>query len=304
MRKLLVLPAAVLLFGCTLEVVADGAEGSFTKDLTVAGPVALEVESSSGSVKVRGSEGDEVRVYGRIRTGWNINQDDADKRVREIEQNPPVELRDGVVLVGRNVNPAILEHVSVSYEITIPKRAKVVVRTSSGSQTIEDVAGPVEIDSKSGSVRVRGVQQDVNVEVRSGSLDVEDVGGSVVADSSSGSQVFRRIAGSVKTRARSGGVTMEEVSGAVDVSSSSGSVRVQQMAAAPVTISASSGSIRLDTARESGYDFDIRTRSGGIDLPDDGLNLTASEKRHKKGALRGGGPMIDLDASSGSVHVD
>jgi DUF4097 and DUF4098 domain-containing protein YvlB len=303
MRTLLAIPLAALLFGCTLEVVADSVDGSFTKNLTVEGPVALEVQSSSGSVEVRGVDGDEVRVYGKIRAGWRMSHEEAEKRVRDLERNPPVEIRNGVVMVGKGVSPAMLENVSVSYEITIPKRAKATVRTSSGSQTIENLAGPLDVDSSSGSVHIRGVEHDVEVEVSSGSLDVEDVGGSVTADSSSGSQRFRRIAGGVKTRSSSGGVTIEEVGGQVDVRASSGSVRVQQASPAPVTVNASSGGIRLETARESGYEFDIRTGSGGIDLPDEGLTLTESEKRHKKGTLRGGGPMIALQAHSGSVDL-
>ena len=303
MRKALVIAQLALLFGCTLEVVADGVEGSFTKTLNVPGPVVLEVKSSSGSVEVLGAEGDEVRVYGRIKTGWGIGRDDAEERVRALESNPPVELRDGVVLVGGMVAPERLERLSVSYEISVPKRAKVTIRSSSGSQTIEGVEGPVDITASSGSVDIRRVAQNVVVEVSSGSLEVEDVAGSLIADSSSGSQTLRRIAGDVKIRSSSGSVRMEEIGGAVEARASSGSVRIHQAKAAPVMVNASSGGIEVETARDAGYEFDIRTNSGGIDLPEDGLNLTASEKRHKKGTIRGGGPLLALQASSGSVDV-
>jgi DUF4097 and DUF4098 domain-containing protein YvlB len=302
MRYALAVALSALLSGCTIEVVADNIEGSFTKSLTVEGPVTLEVKSRSGSIEVTGSEGDEVQVYGKIRAQWGLDREQAEERVRAIEANPPVELRDGVVVVGEPAAPEMFDKVSVSYEIAVPRRARVTLRGSSGSQTVEDVAGPVDLDARSGSVHVRRVEQDVNVHVSSGSLTVEDVGGALTAESNSGSQTLRRIAGAVRTRASSGSVKLEEMGGEVSVRSSSGSVRVEQAAAAPVTVNASSGSIRVETVAGSGYDFDIETRSGGIGLPD-GASLTLDGKRHKKGALRGGGPLLTLQASSGGVDV-
>lgn len=303
MRTVLVLALSAFTLGCTIDVVADSVEGSFTESFTVDGPVALEVESSSGSVEIVGVEGDEVTVRGKIRAGWGLDREAAERRVRDVERNPPVELRGGVVAVGKLVSPELPNNVSVSYEITIPARAEVTVRGSSGSQTVEGVDGPVKLHASSGSVRVRDIARDVEIDVSSGSLTVEDVGGSLAADSSSGSQTSRRIAGNVTARASSGSVKLEEIGGEVTVRSSSGSVRVDQVAAAPVTVDASSGSIRVRTIPEAGYDFDIRTRSGGIGLPS-GASLALDEKRHKKGALRGGGPLLALQASSGSVDVE
>ena len=302
MRKIMLAALSAALLGCTIEVVADSVTGSFTKTLTVEGPVELEVKSSSGSVEVLGRDGDEVRVVGKIRAGWGLGRDEAEQRVRRIERNPPVEVQDGVVRVGSLVSPAMLDHVSVSYEITIPKRAQVTVRSSSGSLTVEDVAGPAKLDASSGSVRASGVDRDVEVDVSSGSLTIEDVGGSLTADSSSGSQTFRRIAGNVYTRSSSGSVRLEEVGGEVDIRASSGSVRVHQTAAAPIKINSSSGSVHVETAGAAGYDFDLTSRSGGIGLPDD-VSLTQDDKRHKKGSLRGGGPLIAVHASSGGVDL-
>jgi hypothetical protein len=98
-------------------------------------------------------------------------------------------------------------------------------------------------------------------------------------------------------------VKLEEIGGEVDVRASSGSVRVHQAAAAPVKVDASSGSIRVETAMDAGYNFDIRTSSGGIDLPGESVNLTQDDKRHKQGSLRGGGPLLALNARSGSVEI-
>lgn len=302
MRMILVGAFSAILFGCTIEVVADSVEGTFVKSLTVQGPVALEVNTRSGSVEVTGAEGDVVEVIGKIRAGWGLNRDEAERRVREIEKNPPVELRGGSVVVGDMPAPELFDNVSVSYEIRVPRRAAATVRSSSGSQRIEGVAGPVKLDAHSGSVRVRDVEQDVAVEASSGSLTVEDVGGSLTAESSSGAQTFRRIAGRLSAKSSSGSVKIEEIGGEVSVRASSGSVKVRQADAAPVTVEASSGSIRVETAPGSGYDFDIATRSGGIDLPGE-ISLTQDDKRRKKGSLRGGGPLLALRASSGGVEV-
>ena len=303
MRTFLAVPLAALLLGCTLEVVADNVEGVFDKSLTVTGPVALELESRSGSVEVIGSSGDEVRVHGKIRAGWNMSREEAEKRVKALQADPPVRLDNGVIRIGHSVAPALFDDISVSYEISLPERAKVTLHSRSGSQTIERIAGPVMLEARSGSVRVREVSGDVEAHVSSGSLTVEHVKGALTAESSSGSQTFRDIEGGVHTQASSGSVKLEEIRGPVEVKASSGSVRVSQAAAAPVKVDCSSGSIHVETATGAGYDFDIQTSSGGIGLPDDDVTLTQSDKRHKKGALRGGGPLIALQARSGGVQV-
>ena len=141
MRKILLIALAGVCLGCTLVVEADTVKGSFTKSLQVDGPIALEVKARSGSVEIVGAEGDTVRVEGRIRSGWKIGIDEAERRVREIERNPPVDVRDGVVMIGEMVSPAMLEDVSVSYVISIPARAKVTAESSSGSLSVEDVVG-------------------------------------------------------------------------------------------------------------------------------------------------------------------
>ena len=62
-----VLAFAVLTSGCGLDALTLVAEGSFTRTLSVAGPVELTVSTGSGSIEVRTGSTDEVRILGRIR---------------------------------------------------------------------------------------------------------------------------------------------------------------------------------------------------------------------------------------------
>ena len=85
MRNVLLVGLCALTLGCTIEVVADNVQGTFSKSLTVEGPVALEVKSRSGSVEVTGSDGDAVEVVGKIRAGWGEERLSAPEVARRLE---------------------------------------------------------------------------------------------------------------------------------------------------------------------------------------------------------------------------
>ena len=70
-----VLAFAVLTTACGLDALTlVAAEGSFTRTLSVTGPVDLTISTGSGSIDVRTGSTDQVRILGRIRAhGVRLN---------------------------------------------------------------------------------------------------------------------------------------------------------------------------------------------------------------------------------------
>src|SRR5262249_24951671 len=98
-------PLAVLaiLLTVLVGVPAHGAEGSFERTLTVTGPVELEVSTGSGHINVRAGDSSTVHVNGTIKASqsWHLDGAEAERKVRYLESNPPIEQHGNFIRIGR-----------------------------------------------------------------------------------------------------------------------------------------------------------------------------------------------------------
>ena len=301
---------------------AQSNEGSFERVLKVGGPVDLEVRSGSGSIRVFPGEGDTVKVVGRIRAGRSWFSSDASGRIREIEKNPPIEQSGRAIRVGRADDESLFRNISISYDVTVPAQARVEARTGSGAVEVGDLAGPVEAHSGSGSISIGRVAGAVVARTGSGSIDVAGAQG-LEAHSGSGSIKARGIAGAVQADSGSGGVEVEHagpgdvdvssssgnvvvtgVDGAARVSASSGGVEVQGRPSQPWDIHSSSGSVTLRLPADAAFDLDAHVSSGGIDLAHPVTVSGRMDRRHVRGKVRGGGPLVQVRSSSGGIRIE
>ncbi len=299
-------------------------DGSFDKTLDVTGPVRLEVETGSGSIRVSPGAAGSVQIHGEIRLGWDAKGSSGKERVRRIEANPPIVQEGNVVRVGRSVaaDEDLLRDVSISYEITVPPDTSVESRTGSGSQTIGNVKGPVDARSGSGSLTLGAIGDSVNaragsgsirvdsangrldVKTGSGSIEARGVAGAITANAGSGSiDVEQTGAGDVEIESGSGGVDVRGVKGGLRVSTGSGSIRAQGEIANDWRLEAASGSVTVELGTDAGFELAARTHSGHIDTE---IPITLSGRISKKeltGTVRGGGHRLEIDTSSGSIRI-
>ena len=322
---LLVAPAAVACLGTGLAspASAQGREGSFERTLTVAGSVDLSIQSGSGQIRVRpGAPARCVSPPDSTPTD-GFQSGDIEQRIRQIEQNPPIEQQGNVIRIGRFASDELPRHISISYDVIVPGDAKVAGRTGSGSIDIGDVKGPVDAHSGSGGVTIGRVTGGVVASTGSGSIRVEGaasleartgsgsiraaaVAGPISAKSGSGTITLAQTGkGDVDATASSGGVTVTGVVGAARVRSSSGSVVIDGRPVGPWSLHSSSGGVTMTVPPDAAFDLDARVSSGVIDsaIP---ITMTVSgkiDKRHITGKVRGGGPLVEASSSSGSVRI-
>jgi DUF4097 and DUF4098 domain-containing protein YvlB len=299
-------------------------EGSFERTLTVDGNVELEIQTGSGSVDVRAGTGNTVRVRGIIRAGGNLfsNYGDAQERVRQIENNPPVQQAGNAIRLGRTSDPELLRNVSISYEVTAPPNTRVRSSTGSGSQKVEGIRGPIEVKTGSGGIRVTGSAEAVEARTGSGSIEVTgaaglraqtgsggiraaDVRGPVKANTGSGSINLNQTGqGDVEAETGSGGVEIKGAQEGLRVSTSSGSVRVEGDPRSHWRIRASSGGVRIRVPQNAAFDVNARTGSGGIRVSHTLSETKSSSKRHLQAKIGGGGPMVDVSTTSGGIQIE
>jgi hypothetical protein len=327
LRRLSLLTASLavgLSLVCILPAAAQGTEGAFDRTLKVTGAVDLEVQSGSGSIKVEPGAAGTVRVAARIKAdnSW-IAGGDVEKRIRQIEQNPPIEQQGNVIRIGRFPDTDLARNISISYEITVPAATKLAAHTGSGSIAVGAIAGPAAVKSGSGSVTVGRVGGNVEASTGSGSIKVEGaasleastgsgsihaaaVAGPTKASSGSGSITITQSGkGDVTVSASSGGITLTGVDGAARVNSSSGSITIDGRPAGPWALHSSSGGITITVPPDAAFDLDARTNSGAIDSVHP-VTMTVTgkvDKRRIEGKVRGGGPLIEASCSSGSIRI-
>lgn len=303
----------------------ETAEGQFDRSLKVSGAVDLAVNTGAGSISVRTGDGSTVHVIGRIRvsSGWHITEGDAQEKVKRIEANPPIEQNGNIIRIGDLRDEELRRNLSISYELVVPADTRLRSDTGSGSQELDGIKGPVEATAGSGSLRISHiggevrattgsghvtldqVQGSVRAGAGSGSIHADGIAGSIVAHSGSGNiESSQTSAGDVEAQTGSGSIDLRGVKGRVDAHTGSGSVRVDGTPTGDWRVHSSSGGVTVRLPADQGFELDASTGSGGITTSHE-LTFTGTFNRHSlRGKAHGGGPMIVVSTSSGSIRVE
>ncbi len=306
-----------------LPVRASSVEGHFDRTLKVSGPVDLEVQTGSGSVTVRPGSSGTVEIHGTIRSnGWHLDRD-IEERVKAIESNPPIEQNGNAIHIGRMEDHDLLRNISISYELVVPAETRLRSETGTGSQSIEGITGPVEANSGSGSLRMSRIGGEVHARTGSGGVELDSVQGSVRASTGSGSvralgiaggitastgsgsvKVEQTAAGDVEVETGSGGVEIKGVKGAARISSGSGSITAEGEPTGKWRLRTASGSVTVRLPEQAAFDLEARTSSGHIESHFPITVQGTISPRELHGKVRGGGVLVELSTSSGSIHID
>ena len=314
--------AALSASACAVDAHGRRAEAMFDHTFSVSGPVDLEVLTGSGDILIRTGAAGTVQVHGRVRAGWDLwSRLNTEDRVREVAADPPLEQSGNAIRLGpRGVWGA--GGVSISYEVTVPADARVRARTGSGDQIVGGVQGGIDSSAGSGDIRIDGTRGDVRVSTGSGDIEVEASDGSVTARAGSGSIRATDVRGNVSARTGSGRVTVTHAAqgstevatgsgdiavsgarGALRLHAGSGDVTVDGEPAGSWNVGASSGSVTVHVPPTAGFDLVAHSSSGGIQS-DHPITSVGSLSRHElRGQVRGGGPNVDINTSSGSIRI-
>lgn len=253
------------LLGCALVVPAHADDCKHTAQRTAnsAGPniERVVVEAGAGDLAVRGGQGQDVKVDGKACASSTELLDETRLEIR----------RDGNTVYVRTVLPEMSSilfgsHAHMDVTVAVPKTATLKIedssgdlevtdvqaasiQDSSGDQTVERIAGDLEVQDSSGEIKIAGVGGGLRLKDSSGDVDVDDVRGDVVVDvDSSGDLDIRRVTGGVHVREDSSGdIEIHDVKRDVTIDDdSSGGILVQDVGGNFTVGSDGSGSIRYE----------------------------------------------------------
>jgi DUF4097 and DUF4098 domain-containing protein YvlB len=276
---------ALAFAGLVLQSAAAQREGSFDRTLTVNGAVDLNVETGSGRIEVRPGDTSSVRIHGVIRAHDDFFHGD-EARIHEIETNPPISQTGNSIRIGMPQDDWLRRHVSISYDLVVPRETRLRAHTGSGSESVEGIHGPAELETGSGSVKVARVEDEVRIQTGSGRIELDSLNGKVDAHTGSGS-----IEGS-------------GIRGPINAHTGSGSVRLEQTAAGPLEAHTGSGGVNVRLPADAAFDLYAHTGSGHVYV-DHPITVHGNlGGREIQGKVKGGGPLVDVRTGSGSVRIE
>jgi DUF4097 and DUF4098 domain-containing protein YvlB len=304
---------------------AHTVEGSFTRTLKVSGPVDLTVTTGSGNIEVRTGDAASVQVRGIIRAhdNWQISTEEAQRKVRALEANPPIEQNGNIVRIGHIEDPALRRNVSISYELVVPVETRISSDTGSGDQSIAGVRGPVRAETGSGNVRVSRVTDVVRAETGSGDIVLDAIKAAVHAETGSGNirasgieggftastgsgdvQLAQTASGPVNIETGSGNVEASGVQGLLHAHTGSGNMTVDGKPLGDWKLDTGSGNLILRLPAQVAFNLYAHTGSGDINTNRE-ITVQGKIGRHElRGKVGGGGPLVDVGTGSGDIYIE
>jgi DUF4097 and DUF4098 domain-containing protein YvlB len=250
-------------------------------------------------------------VYGNITvTGW----DRAEARVRAWTDRGQLEydLSSSRVTIEHRLPRGSWRSrdSDMAYELSIPRGARLVLRTTSGDIEVRNTGGAVEANTTSGDVTIVDVSERVEVGSISGDVTLRNVKGNVDASAVSGSVEAEGIEGDIKLGSTSGDLVVTDARGRdVEMSTTSGDVAYTGAIDANGRYEFHSHSGTIDLAIPSGSNarFSVETFSGEIDS-DFPITLQPGDRgstrpRRFDFSVGSGGPRIIAESFSGDVQI-
>jgi DUF4097 and DUF4098 domain-containing protein YvlB len=258
---------------------ALASEATFERTLNVSGHVELSVSTGSGNIHLTRGSGNQVHIYGRVKTGWGGSE----QKMREIAANPPIEQTGNIIHIGaRHEN---YHNISIDYEIQAPENSILEASSGSGDVTVDGVGENAKISTGSGNIHATGLRGGFSVGTGSGNIFAEQTG-----------------EGDVKAETGSGNIELRNLRGGLRAGTGSGDIKV---GGAPTTlwhIETGSGNVEFWPGKTP-LTLDASTGSGNIHSDQEMLTQGSSEHHHVTGKLNGGGPTVRIETGSGDIRV-
>jgi len=321
--KILTAMCATALAAAAWAAPVNAADGSFDRTLKVSEPVALDVRTGSGNIRVTRGDSSSVVIHAELHgsTSWGGGSD-TEQRIREIEKNPPIEQDGNTIHIGQTHDSDLYRNISISYEIRVPAQTRldghtgsgnfeasgiqldVTGKTGSGNSRAQDMGGKVELTSGSGNVELRNSLAGARLTSGSGTVHGENIGGSIRASSGSGGvRLELKGAGDVEATSGSGNVSVLGAKGAVRASTGSGDVEARGEQTGDWRLHTGSGNVTVELPKGASFELDAHTGSGSIQTDREILVQGTLNRHDLRGRAGNGGPLLELKTSSGSIYL-
>jgi hypothetical protein len=282
MNARILLAAASLTFATA----AFAADSHFDRTLSVSGSPNVSVATGSGYIRLKPGSDNQIHIAGHVHSSSGWMSGDADSRVQQIANNPPIVQNGNEITIGERHSNDLFRNISIDYDITLPKASNIAATTGSGDLTIDNVGATLKAQTGSGSVRANGIQGASTLGSGSGDVELHLTG-----------------PGDVRAETGSGSVRLYGVNGALKASTGSGDIQVNGNPATDWKLSTGSGSIQMDLGGNAKFNLVADTGSGSVNVSQP-ISMQGSLNRHHiSGVVNGGGATIRANTGSGDISI-
>jgi hypothetical protein len=271
----------------TIATAAFAADGNFERNLSVSGSPNVSVATGSGYIHLKPGSDSQVHIVGHVHANHGWMSGDADSRVQQIINNPPITQNGNDITIGqRHGDNDLFRNVSIDYDVTLPRTSNINAATGSGDMTIDNVGATLKAQTGSGNVRASGIQGQSTLGTGSGDVELHQAG-----------------PGDVKAETGSGSVRLYGVTGALKASTGSGDIQVEGNPTTDWKLSTGSGSIHLGLGSNAKFNLVADTGSGSVNVSQPITMQGSLNRHHISGAVNGGGPTIRANTGSGDITI-
>ena len=260
------------------------------------------LENVAGDITVSTWDKDKIEITAIKRGGRERDLDDVTIHIRQIDGNIRI-----ITKHDREFSLFRSRSVSVHYEIIVPSKASVRVKSISGDVEVRKIGGFLNVETISGEIKVRVAENDVECKSTSGDIDLEYIKGDADLNTVSGEISIQEIEGSVEASTVSGDIEMEAVSHAeeIEVSSTSGDIdlRGELSRGGIYRLDSFSGDTRVVIPSGSDFELSAKTFSGSVDC-DFELKMSGRfDPKKVRGTAGKGGASLTISSFSGRIRI-
>lgn len=260
---------------------------------------SFELTTDLGEIAVEGWEKEEVLFQAEI-SGESRFVQDFELTFDTTNQR--------IVIRGRNGHHGWFfdqwNDADARFSVKVPRQCSVDVKTSGGNVGLTSLQGEVRGSTSGGSVTASGVIGAAVLHTSGGSVNAQNVEGSCEAKTSGGNIHLNTIKGNTVAMTSGGNLDLSEIEGKIDAHTSGGGIYAKVRGPNEgILMRTSGGSITLELPASIAAEVDASTSGGNVqcDLP-----ITVRGKMDDdelSGKINGGGNMIRLKTSGGSIHI-
>lgn len=274
----------------------------------------LTLTTNVGPIQVDSAAGDTVRVV--VREKINAASDaEADQLLQRVRLE--FSAADGnVTVTARNEQSNAsfwgsffggTTPVQLEFTVTVPAHYNVKLNTSGGRIGVGALTGDVRADTSGGSLTFGDITGNLYGRTSGGGIRIASCTGRTDVDTSGGGIEAGTLRGPAHLSTSGGSIAVRRAENTVYADTSGGGITVTF--AGPLqgdcNLDTSAGGIHVKVDRTAAFNLRADTSAGRVQCA---LPVNAVRGRpdsdHLEGPVNGGGPLLRLDTSAGSIHID
>jgi len=255
------------------------------------------LDSDQGSVTVAGTAHSGAKVV------ITSNRDDLEDLFRFSFEGEPDLARVTARRRGWHGWP---HNVSLHFEVEIPAKSSVDLKTGGGGIELNSVQGTARLETSGGPIQVSALTGKLEAHTSGGRIAVREVDGNADVETSGGSIEVRSLGGDLRAHTSGGPIRVQGITGRLEAGTSGGSVSVELARgnSRGGEVETSGGSITVGLDPKANLEIDASTSGGSVssDLPITVVGKIGGSSLH--GTLGSGGELLRLHTSGGSIHLE